>query len=107
MSHRTMHSTRGMGAVASRRASRGVSGAGWLMLLGLACSDADATPAYSYPFDPNAELPAPVDPVTNVAPNQPADGTDADEANRGDGSNATGGVGGAGGVGGTGPAGAG
>jgi hypothetical protein len=106
MSHRAMHSAKEMGAAASRREVHGMSGATWLVLLGLACSDAGATPAYSYPFDPNAETPppAPVNTVTDVAPDQPADETDFDAANRGDGSNAAGGVGG---VGGTGPAGAG
>jgi hypothetical protein len=106
MSHRAMPSWTLKGAAAVRGLARGISGAGWLALLGLSCSDADATPAYSYPFDPNAEMPspAPVNTVTNVAPNQPADDTDIDEANRGDDLNATGGVGG---VGGTGSAGAG
>jgi hypothetical protein len=47
------------GAAAMRAAARGISGAGWLVLLGLSCSDADATPAYSYPFDSNAEMPSP------------------------------------------------
>lgn len=107
MSHGAMHSARVMRARAARSAAFGVSGAGWLLLVGLACSDGDATPAYSYPFDPNAELPptAPVNTVTTVAPNQPGGENDIDEANLDGDLNATGGAGGNGGVGGTGAAG--
>jgi hypothetical protein len=104
-----MPSLRVEGPAAVRGAARGISGAGWLMLLGLSCSDVDATPAYSYPFDPDAEMPpsSPVNTVTNVAPNQPADDLAVDEANRGDDLNATGGVGGVGGAGSAGMAGTG
>jgi len=97
MSHRGKHSARVMGRATAHRAPWGLHGAAWLLMLGFGCADGDATPAYSYPFDPNAETLAPGNTVTNVAPNQPAD--TLDEANRGDDLNATGGATGYGGAG--------
>ncbi|HTV21357.1 MAG TPA: hypothetical protein VMG12_21870 [Polyangiaceae bacterium] len=95
--------------------SRGLSGASWLLLgVVVACADADASPAYSYPFDPNGERPStpPDNVVTTVSPNQPNDGTtdpsDLDGDEPGTDVNATGGAGGVpgtGGVGGSGTAG--
>lgn len=106
MNHRATHCA-GAGAGAARRAPRGFYGAGWLLLACVACADSDANPAYSYPFDPEAERPSvpPANTVTTVNPNTPGDGVMAGDDPDGDGIidvNATGGAGGTLGLGGSG-----